>query len=249
MVIFIPSITFGDPIVNFPGTFAYWTAENSVLTGGITFVSLPDTSNNQKTVNNLTIPTGAGGVAPTWIRNDPNFNGMPSIAGTAINQRVQSSGTVAFAQAYTVYHVLRHTSNANTMYWRSAGGNFSGSAGLYVSGGSNSPTMQNLDTGGHAINTSNTLTTGTSYVTSSVYDNAGATSALYVNNSQTAFMSQSGTTNIIDAGSCTQMTVGNFGSVATYSWTAMAVISGSHDAPTRKFIMSFFGGKYNIPVT
>lgn len=233
--------TYSNMIKSTPGLFAYWCADCPTLdVTETTLVSLPDQSSNGIAARNLTIPTGTGGVAPTWTKADANFNRRPSISSTTANARLQSTYDVALAQPSTAYLVMRVITNPAVMYWRSNGGNFLNSQGFYLTTGL-APTQQVRDITPTAITGAN-LTTATNYVNCSIY-NIGV-SAMYFNNSTTTAASGA-----IDNDSATIMTIGNFSGLNNYSWTEMAVYQGAHDQPTRKKIMDWLGSKYGIITT
>lgn len=230
-----------DLLLTVTGLFAYWKADNVTVSGGV-IVTMPDQSGNRQTARDLTVPT----TGPTYNAVDTNFNSKPSVSGTTGQaRRVEATLDTSLVQAYTTYTVMRVETNANYMYWRSNAGNFTDSAGFYVQP-TLTATLQVNDVGS-AVTSATSLTAGTSYVNCCIY-NTG-TSAIYFNDSQTAFASAPGD-GTIDANNCAVVSVGTFtAEECDYSWTTMALYSGAHDAATRSKIMKSLGSKYGITVT
>jgi hypothetical protein len=242
MVIGISMMLGGNDVMkSVPGLFAYWSADNAVVIGG-TVNKVKDASGNNVAARDLS----SAALDPTYNASDANFGGKPSISATnAAAKRLESTLDVSLAQAYTAYTVMRVETNANTMYWRSNGGNFTNSAGFYVQA-SLVATLQVLDAGS-ALTSATSLTAGTSYVNCCIYN--GATSAIYMNDSANTFAVAPGNGSI-DANSAAVITIGTFtAEECNYSWTTMALYTGAHDAITRKKVMSYLGSKYGITTT
>lgn len=230
----------GDTIKSVPGLFAYWSADNAVVSGGA-IIRLPDLSGNVQTARDLT-PVTTG---PTYTAVDSTFNNRPSISSSTANIRMQATFDTSLAQGYTVYLVMNVASNAGTVFWRSNAGNNVNSAGYQILGGPAASVIATQDSA-LALTSVGSVTVGNK-VSCCIYDNAN-TSAQYLNDSANTWATSPGDGNV-DSLSCSVMTIGNFGTANIYAWTTMALYAGSHNAVTRKKIMSYLGNKYSIAVS
>ena len=221
------------------GLFAFWTADNVVLSGGVVS-EMPDVSgNNVKARNLVKVTTG-----PTYTASDPTFNFQPSVSSNAANVRLHSTFDTTLAQPSTVYLVMNVSNAGNGMFWRTNAGNFLNSTGLFINGTTPTAVMQVRDTAALAV-TSPSALAGTKHVTCAIYNTTA--SALYVDNSQATF-AVSPTHGSVDNDGCTAMTIGNFGTAVPYSWTTMICYSGTHDADTRRRVMAWLGLRYGITI-
>lgn len=227
-----------DLIKSVPGLFAYWNAELVVLGATTVIQRLPDQSGNLKTARDLVqVSTG-----PTLTKVDPNWNNKPSISSSAANIRLQSTFDTNLTQGYTIYLVHNITAYAGTMFWRTNAGNNTGAAGYTIDTGPASAHIQTQDAG-NAITSAGSVTVG-NYVNCSIYNSTGI-SAIYYNNSLTPFATSPGQ-GTVDAVDCSVMTIGNFTTANSYSWTMMACYQGVHDQFTRQKLMNYMGSKYGV---
>lgn len=221
------------------GLHSYYTADVCTNSGG-TVTVIPDQSANHEA--SLTVVSGQ----PLYTAADTQFNNRPSFGCVSAARRVEVTFNTPITQPATYYQVIKVVSNPGTVYWRSNQGNFTDSAGFYVQ--SDLSVHLQCSDGGQAITSPGTITPGT-YVSCTIYDSAGASSALYLNNSVTPFTSEPSDGDV-DANSNLVMTIGTFvGDSNTYYWTAAAQYNGAHSAATRSKLMKFFGTKYGITTT
>lgn len=229
-----------DPVREAGNLFAYWTAENAVMSAS-KIVKLPDQSLNKQTARDL-VPVTTG---PDLIYNDTNFNNRNSISSSTANIRLQCTFDTPLVQGYTVYLVMRVASNAGSMFWRSNAGNNVNSAGFVINGGPGTSVQATQDSS-LAITSVNSVAIG-NYVSCFIYNSTGV-SGQYMNDSINPW-AISPSQGSLDALNCNVMTIGNFGTANIYSWTAMACYSAVHTQPQRYTIMNFLGSKYGIKTT
>lgn len=235
-------LTSGDFVKSVPGIFAYWNAENAIVSG-TTITTLPDQSGNNQSLRNLTI----SGTAPTYTEIDSNFNDHPSISAfvASTTQALQATFDTSLLQPYTIYLVMSVSTNANEMIWRSNAGNFTNSAGFYINTATPTTTILTKDSS-VAVTSVGTVANG-NHVSCCVYDSAN-TSAIYIDSSATAIAISPGDGSL-DTNNCAVMTIGAIGSLVVYSWASMICYSGAHSALQRKSLMSYLGKKYGIVTT
>lgn len=230
-----------DPMKAFPGLLGYWNSESVVATAAGVISIVRDQSRANLTARNLT-PVSTG---PTLTPNDPNFNHKPSIGSSTANIRLQSTLGTTFAQPYTCYHTINITAYTGTMFWRSNAGNNINSVGMNISSGPGQIHIQTQDSS-LAITSVGSVSLG-SAVSCCVY-NSGGISGIYLNDSQNPFALSPSQGDLDNLGA-TVLTVGNFTTANSYSWTSLAIYQGAHDAPTRLTIMKHLGARYGIATT
>lgn len=220
--------------------FAYWTSD-IVSTSGANVTSMPNLSGVGTTARNLL----AVGTGPKLLAADGNFRGAPSVVGvSSVASRLESTLDITLVQPSTVYAVIRVETNANYMTWRHNAGNFANSAGMFIDP-SNDVGILTQDSA-NAITSAPIASAGTNYVSCAIYDNSGGTSAIYMNNSQTAVAKSPGDGSV-DTNNCSVMSIGTTsGEECNYSWTCQIAFNGIHTAATRQRVMQWLGLKYGI---
>jgi len=193
----------------------------------------------QKDTNRNAIQATVGN-QPTLTINNSLLNNQGTITCVDPQALQASSWSAVTSQPFTIYACTiiptAHASKNIELIDQATGGgrfiiNYSPTGHLQLYAGTT------VDCGYIAPNTN--------VVISAIFN--GASSALYVNNSFVAFGSG-------DAGAATlgSVTIGNEGSLKTFSWTKpiahLEIHSGSHDADTRTSIMEALGEKYGIAV-
>lgn len=234
------SVDSSDYLFSKGNVFAYWSAEDAVVSQAGVAIRIPDVSGNRQIARDLT-PVSTG---PTWNQRDSNFNGRASVSSSTANIRMNATFDTSMLQPYTIYLVMRVETNAATMFWRSNAGNFTNSAGMFINSGPGTCGQQVLD-GGQAVTSAVAVTVGNK-VSCFVYN--GGSSAQYFNDSVTPFAAAPGQGGL-DGNSCAVITIGNFGSANVYSWATMICYSVAHSSADRQEIMKFLGNKYRIAIT
>lgn len=227
-----------DTLTSQKGLFALWSAENAITTSG-TIDAIPNSFSNDSPGKTL---TKVGATGPSLTAQDPSFNNFPSISSTLANRRLETTFDSSLAQPGTVYLVTTLNTNPGTFFARTNAGNFDASFGLTISStGSLSIQCANA---GPAVTSAAGYIDDLPHVIACIYDGS-ATSAIYLDNSQTAIASAPGSGSVSSEDSAV-VTIGSFGTAINYSWALMAFYSGSHDSYTRFRIMNYLGRKYKI---
>lgn len=225
-----------DPVQGTPGLFAYWCADNAVNDGS-TASSIPNLPRRGTTTRDLVAVGGLSG-NPIFTLSDSTFNYRPSISCVAATRRFRAAAfNTAMTYPNTWYMVCNVTATSNTIYYRiGEDGNYSGSPGFTMT--TSRTFVSQTQDAGSAI-TSGAVATGT-HVICVVYN--GASSAMYVDDSITAFAS--GTTNNQTS---TDIAIGSY-AAGTYAWTTQAGYQGAHSQTQRSRIMHALGRKYAIAI-
>ena len=208
---------------------AWYRADNVVLNAG-----------NVQTWPDLTLTSahdlaqGTAGTRPIWVASDAGYGGQPSL--DTRTGRWMSTGAGVFSLAVPcTYYWVGHTTSALAAVL--TGG---GAAGNHENGSNSRPSYTFAGT----VLSSPANDADVANVRCSVLN--GASSAIYVSDSQTAKASGAAGSNTL-----TQLFMGAT-NAAGAPWngfvTELVIYTGAHDAATRQRVMRYLGQRYNLAV-
>jgi hypothetical protein len=175
---------------------------------------------------------------PAFVAADANFGNAPTISFDG-NDNYLATGAFTggpYAQPVTMYAAFRHAASGGYVF-----DDIDGSSRLAFVAGTASGGFFFAGSAAVSFDTA----TGTTYVVGLVFDGAG--SASYVNNSQTAAV-----TDDVGANALKSLQIGSRNNEANFLTGQIAEIlaySGAHDAATRRRVMQYMGARVGVSVT
>jgi hypothetical protein len=168
-----------------------------------------------------------------WNSSDTNFGGMPTVT-TANGENMTSNSAIALSQPYTGYWVFKENSASAENVLSGSGGissNFQADVSYFLQGGAN--------INGGTTTTSPTVACGVL--------SGSTTSAIYINNSQTAVVTGSTGTGALSGTyylGYPALTLTLAGQYAEH-----LLFSGMHTAAQRAQMFAYFGRRYGLAVS